>query len=125
MGVKSLPTIRQPAVASGIKLLTVHGQRAFAAFGVPGGTAVPAEEDDAVAEVGAFLRGEDLPQLLFHLFGFLALAQAQSAADADAVGVADDGAGDAVEVAQQEIGGLAAHAGSRSRFSMVLGTLPL
>ena len=103
MGVKSLPTIRQPAVASGIKLLTMHGQGALAAFGIAGGAAVPAKEDDAVAEVGAFLRGEDLAQLLFHLFGLLALAQAQTAADSDAVGIADDTAGNTVEITQQKI----------------------
>ena len=125
MGAKSLPTIRQPAVASGIELLAVHSQGAFAAFGVSCGAAVTTKEDDAVAEVGAFLRGEDQAQLLFYLLGFLTHGQTQTAADADAVGVADDGTGDAVEVAQQQIGGFRPTPGRRSRSSILSGTLPL
>lgn len=94
-----------------IELFTVHGQRAFAAHGIPGGAAVPAKEDDPVAEVRAFLRGEDLAQLLLHFFRLLACTQPQPPADADAMGVADDAARDGIQVAQQQIGGFPPHAG--------------
>ena len=86
-------------------------QGAFLAFGLSCGADLPAEEDDPVAEVVALLRGEDQPQLALHLFRVLALRQAQAAADADAVGVADDGAGLFMDIAQQEVRGLAPDAG--------------
>ena len=49
----------------------MHDQRTFFAFWIPGGAAIPAEEDDAVAEIGAFLRRQDGPELLFYLSGSL------------------------------------------------------
>ena len=65
-----------------------------------------------MAEVRALLRGQDGPELVLALGRVLgAVGEAQLAADPDAVGVADHGARDAVEVPQQEVGGLPAHAG--------------
>ena len=46
-----------------------------------------------MAEVIALFRRQDFSQLLLHLFRFLAVAQAQLAADADTVGIADYAAG--------------------------------
>ena len=89
----------------------MHDQRTFFAFWIPGGAAIPAEEDDAVAEVGAFLWGQDGAKLFFNLFRFLALAEAKTAADADAVGITDHTSGGAIKVTQQEVGGFAAYAG--------------
>ena len=51
----------------------------------------PGEQHQPVAEVVGLFRGEDGPQLVFHLHRVLAVAEAQQVGDADAVGVADDG----------------------------------
>ena len=44
------------------------GQGTFVAFRAPCCADLPSEEDDPVAEVGAFLRGEDLAELALYLF---------------------------------------------------------
>jgi hypothetical protein len=51
-----------------IEFSAIHGQRTFSAVGISGGTAVPAEEDNPVAEITAFLRRQNGPKLFFHLF---------------------------------------------------------
>ena len=79
---------------------------------------------DAVAEIGAFLRGQNGPELALHFFRFLALGQSQKIGDADAVGVADHGAGNGVQVAQQQVGGFAAHAGQPQQLVHGAGHLP-
>ena len=84
-------------------------QRTFAAFWGTGNTNFPTEQHDPVAEIGAFLRGEYLSQLLLHLFRVFALGQSQLAANADAVGIADHTPRLPVQIAQQQIGGLSAH----------------
>ena len=81
-----------------IEFFAVHGQRTFSALGISGGTAIPAKEHDPVTEIAAFLRGQNGPQLLFHLLRFLAMTETQTAADADAVGIADHAARCAVEI---------------------------
>ena len=103
----------------------MHHQGTFAAFGISGGAAVSAEEDDAVAEIITFLGGQNFTKLLFHLFRFFTLAQTQPSADADAVGVADHASGNGIKITQQEIGGFSANAGNPQRSSMVPGTFPL
>lgn len=55
--------------------------------------------------------------------GSFAHGQPQAATDTDAVGVADHAAGHAVNVAQQQIGGLAAHAGEPQQFLHGAGDL--
>ena len=68
-------------------------------------------EHHAVAEVVGLLWRDDFPQLLFYLQGVLAaVGDAQPSGDADSVGVADV-ALLAVDVAQNQVGRLAAHAG--------------
>ena len=68
-------------------------------------------EHHAVAEVVGLLRGNDTAQLLLHLQGILAaVGKTQTAGDADAVGVAHIAVG-AVDIAQDQVGGLAAYAG--------------
>ena len=57
---------------SWIKLLTVHGQRAFIAFWISCSAAITAEEDDAVTEIAGFFRWENVSKLLLHFFRFLA-----------------------------------------------------
>ena len=95
----------------GVPFLTEHGKRAALAPGIPGGAAVPAKQDDAVAEIAALFRGQNGTKLLFHLFRFFSMGKPQTAADTDAVGVADDTAGDGIEIAQKKVGGLSAYAG--------------
>ena len=64
-----------------------------------------------MAEVIGLLRWNDLPQLLLHLQRVLAaVRQSQPPGDADAVGVADV-AVLSVDIAQDQIGGLAPHTG--------------
>ena len=64
-----------------------------------------------MAEVIGLLRWNDLPQLLLHLQRVLAaVRQSQPPGDADAVGVADI-AVLSVDIAQDQIGGLAPHTG--------------
>ena len=64
-----------------------------------------------MAEVVGLLRGNDLPQLQLHLQRVLAaVRQSQPSGDADAVGVADI-AVLSVDIAQDQIGGLAPHTG--------------
>ena len=65
---------------------------------------------DAMAEVTAFFRWQDGPQLALHLFRILSLGKSQLAADADAMGVADHAARLGVQIAKQQIGGFAAYA---------------
>ena len=86
-------------------------QGTFAALGTPIGAALPTEQHDAVTEVGAFFRGENGAELPFHLLRLFSLGQTQATADANAVGVTDHTAGYGVQIAQQQIGGLATHTG--------------
>ena len=82
--------------SSRIKFSAVHAQRTLTTLGRPCSADIPTEEDNAVAEITALLRGQDLPQLPFNLLRFLTLGQTQSAADADTMGIADNTAGDAI-----------------------------
>ena len=83
----------------------------FLAFGFSGGTDFPAKQDDPMTEIVALLRGQNLAELTFHLFRLLAFGQSQPSADADAVGVADNGSGLLMNIAQQEIRGFPPDAG--------------
>ena len=94
----------------------VKRQRAVSAVRVPGGAAVPAKENDPVAEVAAFLRRQDGPELGLHLFRLLAVGKSQPPADADAVGVTDHASRHTVQVTQQQIGGFPPHAGKAQQF---------
>ena len=76
-------------------------QGTILALGAASGANFSTEEHDTVAKIGTFLRRQDGTQLAFHFFRvFAAIGQAQSAADADAMGVAHHTAGCAVEIAQ-------------------------
>ena len=69
-----------------------------------------------MAEVVGLLGRDPLPQLPLHLKGILgAVGDPQPSRDADAVGVADIG-GLAEHVPQNQIGGLAPHAGKAGQF---------
>ena len=45
---------------SDIPLLTVHSQRTIRAFGIPGGADLSAKQHDAMTEIAALLRRQDL-----------------------------------------------------------------
>ena len=76
-----------------------------------GGAAVAAEEHHAVAEIARLLRREDGAQLLFHAQRVLtAVGETETARDADAVRVADV-CGLVIDVAENEVRGLAPDAG--------------
>ena len=94
-----------------MKRVTKKTQGAFAALWVSCRADVSAEENDAVAEIRAFLRRQDGSELLFHLLRVLALGKAQTTANTDAVGVTDNTAGHAIKITQQKIGGFSSHAG--------------
>jgi len=57
------------------KFLAIHTQRTDAALGISGGAGVSTEKHDSVAEIGAFLRGEDFSQLLLYLFRLFTLGK--------------------------------------------------
>ena len=82
-------------------MLAVESQRTFTAFGRTCGTDVPTEQNDAVAKITAFFGRQDLPQLPLYLFRILSFGKPQLSAYADAVSIADDAAGDAVQIAHQ------------------------
>ena len=81
---------------SGIELFAEHGQRTRTAVRVSGGAAIPSEEHDPMAKIGAFLRREDLAKLLLYLFRLFADRKTKPAADADAMGVTDHTAGNGI-----------------------------
>ena len=64
-----------------------------------------------MAEIAAFLRGKNGAQLLFHFLRLFAMAQSQSSADSDAMGIANNTAGNSVQITQKQIGGFSANAG--------------
>ena len=74
-----------------------HG--AFSALGITGGTEIPSEQDDAMAEIRAFLRWKNGSQLALHLFRLLAVTQTHPAADADAVSVTDHTSRNGIQIA--------------------------
>ena len=103
-----MQALRFAGIAS--KLLRRCGERlaertqgAFAAFGTARGAEVAPEQDDPMAEIGAFLRRENGAELLFDLLRLLSGGKPESVADADVVRVSDDGAGASVNVAQEQI----------------------
>ena len=73
-----------------IHILTPGAQGAAFTLGAAGDAGVTTEQHDPVAEVRAFLRGQDLPQLLLHLFGFFAFGKSQALADAAKLAVGGD-----------------------------------
>ena len=93
------------------KFLAVHTKGTIAAFGVSGGAGISAEQHDPMAEIGAFLRGEDFAKLLLYLFRLLALSKTQTVGNADAVRIADHTAGRGIKITQQQIGGFSADTG--------------
>ena len=83
-----------------------------------------AVEYQAVAEVIALLRRQDLAKLHLHLLRLLALCKAQQIGDADAVGITDHGAGFIVEVSQDQVGGLSSHTGDGQQLFQLKGNWP-
>ena len=94
-----------------IPLVTQVCKRTLAAFRGTGGTGVPPKQNDPVAEIAAFIRGKDGAKLCFHLFRVSSGGKAKTAADADAVGVADHAARCAENITQEQIGSFPPHAG--------------
>ena len=76
----------------------MHTERTVAAFGIPGSAGVSAEQNDPVAEVGAFLRREDFAKLLLYLFRLFATRNAQTVRNPNAVGITDHTAGYSIEI---------------------------
>ena len=80
-------------------------------FGISGNTDIPTKENDPVTKIGAFLRRQDLSELLFYVFRIFSFTESQLSADADAVGVTYNTAGCAVNISQKQIGSLSSHTG--------------
>ena len=76
-----------------------------------------------MAEVAAFLRGQDLAKLLLHFFRLFTLGKTQPSADADTVGIADYAAGNGIQVAQKQICGFSADTGDPKQFLHSAGNL--
>ena len=81
---------------SGIELFAEHGQRTRTAVRVSGGAAITTEKYDPMAEVGTFLRRQNLAKLLLYLFRLLADRKTKPAADTDAMGIADHTSGNGI-----------------------------
>ena len=81
------------------------------ALGLSGSADGTAVENDAVAEVGTFFRGQNGSELVLDLFRLLAFGKAQFVGDSDAMGVTDHAAGGFVQVSQKQIGSLSSHTG--------------
>ena len=69
-----------------------------------------------MAEIAAFFRGENGTQLLFYFFRFFAMAQSQSSADSDAMGITNNASGYGVQITKKQIGGFSANAGNPQQF---------
>ena len=76
-----------------------------------------------VTEVRRFLRRQNRAQLRLHLCRVLSLGKAQKVCDADAVRIADDGAGNLINIAKQKICRLAPYAGKGQKFFHCAGHL--
>ena len=74
-------------------------QRTTIAFWTAGSADLPTEPYDPVAEIAAFLRGQDLTQLAFYFFRLFAFGKTQPAADPDAMGIADHASRHTVKIA--------------------------
>ena len=99
-----------PRVAADVR------KTAFFALRLPGIADGPAMHHETVAQITALFGRDDLPERHLHLLRFLdAVHKADLVAQADAVGVGDDG-GLAEHVAHDEICALAAHAGQCQQF---------
>ena len=110
-----MPLIRQPKLRNGLMtadMSAVHCQWAVDAIGFSGGADLSAEKYDSVAEIAAFFRGQNGPQLLFHLLRLFALGKTQAAADPDTVGITDHTAGNAIKITKKQIGSFSAYTGN-------------
>ena len=62
-------------------------------------TNIPTEQNNAMTKVRAFFGGQNLAKLTLNLFRVLgAVGQTESAADADTMGIADNAAGDSIQI---------------------------
>ena len=85
----------------------------------------PSMQNHSMAEVVAFLGGDALAKLLFHLEGVLAAVRdTQKSGDSDAVGVADI-ALFTVYIAEDQIGGLSAYTGQFQEVLHIVGDLAI
>lgn len=99
-------------------------ERTALAPGTAGGAVLAAEQHQPMAEIGRLRRVEQLSQGVLHLDRvLLVLDEAQPVGQTDAVRIAHNGRF-AENIPEDEVGGLAADAGSLSSSSMVSGTLP-
>ncbi len=90
-----------------IYFCAINCKGTFGAFGISGGADFPTEQDDSVTEIRAFLGRQNGTELALYFFRVLSLGQAQTAADADTVGVANNASGFCIEVSQKKIRSLA------------------
>ena len=70
----------------------MYHQGTISAIRFSGGAAIPTEQYDPVAEIIAFFWRKNFTKLHFNFLRVLAFAQSQSAANADAMGIADHAA---------------------------------
>ena len=93
-------------------VLAVFFETAFFAQGAAGIAHSPAVENNAVAELGGFLRRENGSQFFFYFFGLLqVIHKTEAVGYSYAVGIHHHGAGDIIKIPENEICGFSAHAG--------------
>ena len=93
-----------------LKMIAPGAEGAVWAVGLSGPADRPAVENQPVAEIVGFLRGQAGPELLLRLAGVLgAVGEAQKARDPHAVGVGYHHAGGVMDVPQDQVGGLPAY----------------
>ena len=91
-------------------------EAAGGALRAPGDTDCTPVVDEAVAEVISFFGGDDLPQFALYFRGFFDVVnEADQVAEADAVGIGNDGRF-AEDIAHNEVGALAADTGQGKKF---------
>ena len=77
-------------------MFAVGSKGTFPALGISGGTNLSAEPDDPVTKIRTFLRRQDFTQLSLYFFWLFALGKTKPAANANAVGVANNAAGNRI-----------------------------
>lgn len=90
-------------------------EEALIAEGFAGGANLAAVEDHAVAEEGPLIGGDEGHEVAFDLDGVVVDGEAEALAEAANVGV-DGDAGGVEGVAEDDVGGLAAHSGEGDEF---------
>ena len=84
---------------------------ALGAVGLAGGAAAAAVPDEEMGKEGPVLLGDDFDECLLDFDGIVLAGETQPAGEAADMGVDDDALGEVEGIAEDDVGGLSAHAG--------------